>query len=163
MPKTTQSVQYAAQVAGAANFSSRIDDKRQVMGEVQTARIKVTIDAANAATDVITLLRLPPGAMVLPELSKIIVTDDCTSGALTIDICDIVDVDRYCDGANCASTGVVDFLTSAPLPDGLANPIPVAATGVSTTDTSVIIMTLATFTATIEAGEIYVILAYKCL
>jgi len=163
MAKTTQSVQYAAQLAAGANFSSRIDDKRQLGGDVQTARIKVVIDAANVATDVITLCKLPPGAMVLPELSKLIVTDDATSGALTIDIGDIVDVDRYCDGANCASTGVVDFLALAPLPNGLANPIPVAATGVSTTDTSIIIMTLATFTATIEAGEIYVILAYKCL
>lgn len=162
MPKTTQSTQYAAQVAAAGNFASRIDDKRQIMGCVQFATIKVPIDAANVATDVITLMRLPDGAIVLPELSKIIVTDDATSGALTIDIGDVVDPDRYCDGANCAATGEVSFLAPA-FPAGLATKTPVVNTGVSTTDTGLVTATLATFTATIEAGEFYVVLAYKCL
>lgn len=162
MAKSTESTQYAAQVAAASNFATRIDDKRQIMGDVQFATIKVPVTADNVATDVITLLELPAGAIVLPELSKLVVTDDMTSGALTIDIGDIVDPDRYCDGANCASVGVVEFLTPV-APAGLATKTPVAKTGVSTTDTSLVTATLATFTATIEAGEFYVVLAYKCL
>lgn len=158
MPKTTQSVQYAAQVAAAANFTARIDDARVLTGAVQTALLKVVIDAANVATDVITLMELPPGAIVLPELSKIIMTDDATSGALTIDIGDVVDPDRYCDGANCAAVGVVDFLTPA-FPAGLGTRKQVSASDAS----HLVTLTLATFTATIEAGELYVLLAYKCL
>ena len=162
MAKSTQSTQYAAQVAAAASFNSRIDDKRDIEGCIQFATIQVPVTADNVATDVITLLELPPGAVVLPECSKIVVTDDMTSGALTIDIGDVVDPDRYCDGANCAAVGEVSFLAPA-IPAGLATKTSVAKTGVATTDTSLVTATLATFTATIEAGEFYVILAYKCL
>lgn len=158
MPKTTQSVQYAAQVAAAVKFGDRLNDKRQIEGTVQTALVKVVVDALNVATDVITLLELPPGSVVLPELSKIIMTDDATSGALTIDIGDVVDPDRYCDGANCAATGVVDFLTPA-FPAGFGTRHYTDAA----TSTTLVTATLATFGATIEAGEFYVLLAYKSL
>lgn len=158
MPKTTQSVQYAAQVAAAVKFGDRLNDKRQIEGTPQTALIKVVVDALNVATDVITLLELPPGSVVLPELSKIIMTDDATSGALTIDIGDVVDPDRYCDGANCAATGVVDFLTPA-FPAGFGTRHYTDAA----TNTTLVTATLATFGATIEAGEFYVLLAYKSL
>ena len=158
MPKTTQSVQYAAQVAAAVKFGDRLNDKRQIEGTPQTALIKVVVDALNVATDVITLLELPPGSVVLPELSKIIMTDDATSGALTIDIGDVVDPDRYCDGANCAATGVVDFLTPA-FPAGFGTRHYTNAA----TSTTLVTATLATFGATIEAGEFYVLLAYKSL
>lgn len=158
MPKTTQSVQYAAQVAAAVKFGDRLNDKRQIEGTPQTALIKVVVDALNVATDVITLLELPPGSVVLPELSKIIMTDDATSGALTIDIGDVVDPDRYCDGANCAATGVVDFLTPA-FPAGFGTRHSTDAA----TSTTLVTATLATFGATIEAGEFYVLLAYKSL
>ncbi|MBC8132450.1 MAG: hypothetical protein H7X95_05665 [Deltaproteobacteria bacterium] len=162
MAKTTQSIQYAAQVAAGANVVNRINDGRQVSSAAQFALIKVVLDALNVATDVITLLELPGGAIVCPELSKLIVTDDATSGALTIDIGDVVDPDRYCDGANCASTGEVSFLAPA-FPAGLGTRTPVVKSATASLDTSLVTMTLATFTATIEAGEIYVLLAYKCL
>ena len=165
MPKTTDSVQHAAQVAAAGNFATRIDDKRQIMGDVQYAKIKVVLDGSNVATDVINLLRLPPGAIVLPENSKIVVTDDLTSGALTIHVGDIVDPDRYCISANCAAPGVIDFIAAAAttFPAGFGTPHAVVRTDAAATDTSLVQCTLATFTATIEAGEFYVVLAYKCL
>lgn len=161
---TTQSTQRAAQVAAAANYasSSRIDDARQTQGAVQFAYLDVPIAADNAALEVIDLIELPEGAMVIPEQSFIQVTDDATSGALTIDIGDAVDPDRYCDGANCASTGRVEF-TSAAIPDGYTNRHECVKTGVTTTTTTLIKLTLATFTATIEAGQLRVVLAYKCL
>lgn len=155
---TTQSTQYAAQVAAAASAASRIDDSRQLSGEIQYAFIDVPILADNAATNVITLIELPAGAIIYPELSKIVVSDDMTSGALTIDIGDSVDPDRYCDGANCASTGEVSFLAPA---------FPAAYTTRHKLDavagTNIITATLATFTATIEAGAFRVVLAYKSL
>lgn len=165
MPKTTQSVQRAAQVAAASNFASRLDDSRQIGSEIQYAKVKAVFDGSNVATDVIELLQLPPGAIVLPELSKIIVTDDMTSGALTIHVGDVVDPDRYCISANCAAPGVIEFIAAAAtaFPAGFGTPLQVAATGVSTTDTSIVTATLATFTATIEAGELYFVIAYKCL
>lgn len=165
MPKTTQSVEYTAQVAAAANFSSRIDDKRNIGGSVDYARIKVTMDATNVAGDVITLLELPAGAVVLPELSSFIVTDDCTTGALTIHVGDVLDPDRYCVSANCATPGVIPFIlaSATTFPVGLAARTLVNKSRDAALNTSLVTMTLATFTATIEAGEIYVNLAYKNL
>lgn len=156
MAATTQSEQYADQLEAAASFADRIDDKRYLEGAVQTAKIQVVTTADNAASDVISLIELPPGAMVIPELCKIVVTDDMTSGACTIDIGDDDDPDRYCDGANCASVGVVDFLTPA-IPAAFGTPYAVAG------DNRVVKATFATLAATIEAGEFWVVLAYKCL
>ena len=162
MAKSTQSDTYAAQVAAQASFAARTLDARTVDTPVKTALIKVPVTADNVATDVITLIELPPGAIVLPEISSIIVTDDMTSGALTIDIGDSGDPDRYCDGANCASVGVVNFLTPA-IPAGFATRTATAETASASQSGTVVTATLATFTATIEAGEFYVSLAYKTL
>lgn len=162
MAATTQSTQRIAQVAAALNFADRIDDKRQIEGEVQYAFIDVPLTTDNAAEDVIELIELPPGAIPIPELSHFQVTDDATSGALTGDVGDIVDPDRYCDGANLASTGRVEFMAPA-VPDGYTNRHKVVNTGAAATSTNLILLTLATFTATIEAGVLRVVLAYKSL
>lgn len=159
---TTQSTQYAAQVAAAADFTDRIDDKRQISGAVQYAYIDVATTANNDALDVIDLIELPPGAMVIPEQSFIQVTDDMTSGACTFDIGDAVDADRYCDGANVASTGTVQFISAA-IPDGYTNRHECTDTGTASTTTTLIKLTIATMTATIEAGAFRVVLAYKSL
>lgn len=163
MPATTQSVQYAAQVAAAANFASASRlDKRATEGSLQYAFIDVVVDSANTTADVISLIELPSGAIVYPELSFISVTDDMSSGAVTIDIGDAVDVDRYCDGANCAATGTVQFLAPA-TPDGYTNRHQTVDTGVATTTTTLIKLTFAGLAATVEAGALRVVLAYKCL
>jgi len=159
MAKTTMSEERALQLAGEANFNSRIDDKRIIEGAVQYARCVVPLTTDNAATDVIDLIELPVGATVLPELSFILVTDDATSGSLTIDIGDSVDGDRYADGIDCSAEGRVYFtaVASTTVPAGLHNRH-------KTTDTTRLIRaTLATFTATIEAGELIVVIAYKSL
>lgn len=162
MAATTQSTQRIAQVAAAGNFASRIDDSRQVSGALQYALIDVPITADNAAADVLELIELPPGAIVYPELSRIIVTDDMSSGAVTIDIGDIVDPDRYCDGANCAAVGTVEFIAPA-IPDGYTNRHAVVDTNVASTATNLILLTFATLAATVEVGQFRVILAYKTL
>ncbi len=163
MAKQTQSTQRIAQVAAGANFSSasRVD-KRTTEGNVQYAFIDVPVTADNVALDVIEVIELPPGTIIYPELSFIVVTDDMTSGALTIDLGDIVDPDRYSDGANCASTGIVQCISSG-FPDGFTNRYQTVDTGVAATTTTLILATLATFTATIEAGSFRVVLAYKNL
>lgn len=159
---TTQSTQYAAQVAAAANFASRIDDKRQLEGAVQYAYIDVPIAADNAALDVISLIELPAGAMVIPEQSFIQVTDDMSSGVVTIDIGDAVNPDRYCDGANCASTGTIQFISAA-IPEAYTTRHECVDTGVAATTTTLVTATFATLGATVEVGQFRVVLAYKCL
>ena len=162
MAKTTLSVQRAAQIAAAANFTARIDDKRKIEGCIQYAFIDVVVDALNVANDVIDLIELPPGAIIYPELSYIIVSDDMSSGAVTIDIGDIVDPDRYCDGANCAATGKQEFITSA-FPDAYNNRHELKDTGAAATSTTLILLTFATLAATVEAGALRVVLAFKSL
>lgn len=157
MAKTTQSIQYAIQAA--SGFANRLDDKRQIEGAVQTARLRVPLTTDNEASDVIDLVELPLGAIVLPELSRVIVTDDATSGALTLDIGDSVDPDRYADGINAASTGIIEFCSVV---SGTA-PAALHAQHKVTETTRLIKLTLASFTATIEAGELFVVLAYKSL
>lgn len=163
MAKATESIEYAAQTAAAANFANRIDDKRNIEGTVQYAKILVELTADNVANDVINLIRLPDGARVLPELSKLIMTEDPNDGAFTVDIGDAADVDRYCDGANLAAVGSADFLASATTADGFLNPISVENTGVASTDTSLIQLKIITEAGTMAAADLYVILAYKCL
>ena len=152
---STNSVQYAAQLAAAANYASTIDDKRQIEGSIQYAFIDVAVAASAAQGDTVNLIEMPVGAIVYPELSFIVVTDDMSSGAVTIDIGD-TDVDRYCDGANCASVGTVQFLAPA-IPDGYTNRHKI------TEATKLIKATFATLAATVEIGAFRVVIAYKCL
>ena len=168
MPKTTQSNEYIAQLAAAEKFSARINDARNLSGPVQYASIIVPFDAtAMANNDVVSLLKLPPGALVMPELSQIIVTDDLTSGALTVNIGDILVPARYGIAVDIANPGVKQFSASG------ATVFPAALTlvsgvryktddtGVPATDTSLITMTMGGVTT--EAGALTVLLAYKCL
>lgn len=165
MAATTESTQRTAQLAAVSNYANAGSiDGRDLSGAVQYAFIDVVTTADNAALDVIDLIELPAGAIVIPELSSIRVSDDMTSGALTIDIGDAVDADRYCDGLNAAAaaTTLFPFITPT-IPDAVGNRHQCVDTGDASTTTTLIKATLATFTATIEAGAFHVILAYKCL
>ncbi len=152
---STNSTQYAAQVAAAANYADTMDDKRQIEGCIQYAFIDVAVAATDAQGDTVKLVELPVGSIVYPELSFIVVTDDMSSGAVTIDIGD-TDVDRYCDGANCAATGTVQFLAPA-IPAGYTTRHKI------TEATKVVTLTYATLAATVEVGAFRVVIAYKSL
>lgn len=162
MAKTLQSAQYVAQLAAGLDFSDRINDKRQVSGEVQYSFLDVAPTVDNAAGDVIDLIRLPDGVIVIPELCKVIVTDDMSSGAVTFHIGDVLDADRYAVGINCASVGTVEFL-SGTLPDGYVNRHKVVDTGAPASSTNLVRLTLATYGATVEAGAFRVLLGWKSL
>lgn len=157
MAKSTQSTQYAAQVAAQANFSARINDSRQIDGPLEYAFLDFVITTDNVQGDVLALVELPPGVIVIPEFSKVFVTDDMSSGAVTLDIGDAVDVDRYADGINAASVGVVEFFQASAIPDGYTNRHEI------TEETKIVTLTFATLAATIEAGGGRVALAYKSL
>ncbi len=158
MAKTTQSAERILQVAAEAG-GARINDARKVEMETQFLSVKVPITTDNAALDVIELFELPENAVVFPELSFVLVTDDATSGALTLDIGDATDPDRYADGINAATAGKIEFtsVASTTVPSALHTKYKTTGT------TNLVTLTLATFTATIEAGEIIVVIGYKNL
>lgn len=158
----TQSTQRVAQVAAAKDFGDRLNDKRQVSGEVQFAYIDLVIPADQAALSVVELYELPEGMIVIPEQSFAYISDDITSGAATLNIGDAVDADRYAVGINVASVGRVEFM-SGTLPDAYTNRHRTVNTGVASTTTTLIKLTFATLTATVEAGAIRIVLAYKSL
>ena len=160
MAKATQSNQYAAQLAAAENYAAVSIEGRDLGANVRFATILVEFTADNVANDVINLIRLPDGARVLPQLSKVITTEDPNDGAFVVDIGDAVDPDRYADGLDLAAVGLDDFLTPATTVDGLLNPISVTNTGVSTTDTSLIQLKIITEAATMAAADVYIVLAY---
>jgi hypothetical protein len=159
MPQT-QSVQYAAQVAAASNYASVSIEGRDLGADVRFATIKVAFTANNVANNVINLIRLPDGARVLPQLSKVITTADPNDGAFVVDIGDAADVDRYADGLDLAAVGNDDFLAPAQTVDGFINPIDVKNTGVAATDTSLIQLKIITEAATMAAADVYIVLAY---
>jgi hypothetical protein len=165
MPKTTQSALYQSQLAAGGNVVNRINDGRVTAASPQYTRVVVNFDGSNVANDVITLFELPAGSYVLPELSKIIVTDDMTSGALNVHVGDVADPDRYCISANCAAPGVVDFIAAGAtaFPAGLLTRTDAVKSATAAKNTVLVTATLATFTATIEAGQFVVILAYASI
>jgi len=156
MPKTTQSNQRAAQIAAAANYGEALDDKRDLGASIQYAFIDVPVDIANVAGDVITLLELPLGATVIPELSSVVVTGDFSSAAATMHIGDVLDPDRYAAALNVAAAATTPLPFCGPVnPDSFANRHKVTAATKLVTATIV--------TATILAGSFRVNLAYSSL
>lgn len=161
MPTTTNSAQYAAQVTGGENYASVSLEGRDIGGAVQTALCKCTVTTDETATSVINLVELPTGAIVLPELCQILVTDDWADGAATVDIGDSGDPDRYADGVDCAAVGIKYFLTPA-FAAGFATRKGTAATATATQPGNLVTATIAS-NATPAAGEFYVLVAYKTL
>lgn len=162
MAATTQTVTYAAQVAGAANFASISLEKRDIDGPVKIAAIDIDLTADDIAGTVIKAIQLPPGAIVFPAQSSIVVDDAFGATALTVDIGDIVDPDRYADGVDVLALGKKEFVHTTIVPDAVLNPLKVDATGVAATDTSIVTFKIATST-TPAVGHCTVYLAYKCL
>lgn len=162
MAATTQSTTYAAQVAAASNYAAKTLEQRDVGGTVQFAKVDLTLTADDVAGTVIAALQLPPGAIVIPSLSSIVVQDAFGATALTVDVGDIVDPDRYSDGVDVLALGKKEFVHGTVVPDGETNPIEVEATGVASTDTSIVTFKIATST-TPAAGRCWMNLAYKCL
>lgn len=162
MAATTQSTTYAAQVAANANYAAATLEQRDTGGVVQFAKVDITLSAEDVAGTVINAFQLPPHAIVIPSLSSIVVEDVFGVTALTVDIGDIVDPDRYSDGVDVLALGKKEFVHGTVVPDGEKNQIKVAATGVSTTDTSIVTFKIATST-TPAAGRCWLNLAFKCL
>ena len=135
------------------SLASRLESKN-VEFTVKYKKASYTSIATQAANDTINLCILPAGCRVIPELSYIR-RDGAAAAALTIDVGDASDADRYSDGFNAAAAGSQAFTTPA-VPDGAINPYTLTA------DT-VIVAKIATITTPAADVEIEFLIAYEDL
>ena len=135
------------------DLASRLESKN-VEFKVKYKKASYTSIATQAANDTINLAIIPAGCRVIPELS-FIRRDGAAAAALTIDVGDAGDADRYADGFNAAAAGSQAFTTPA-VPDGAINPYTLTA------DT-VMVAKIATITTPGADVEIEFLIAYEDL
>lgn len=93
--------------------ASGLADPTLYQGNVRYMEATLTLLTAMVANDTFDIgPALPPGARVLPQLSKFTCHAD-PGTTLTIDIGDASDPDRYCDGAVLSAGGEVTFCSAA--------------------------------------------------
>ena len=105
----------AAKLAARTGLANGIVNGDDAGGILTIYNVEVACGASVAANDTFQLIDLPPGAVIVPELSSITASGD-PGTTLTIDVGDSGDPDRYCDGANLgalSAAGVVQFLAPA--------------------------------------------------
>jgi hypothetical protein len=111
----TNSDLIAAQLTARTGLSGGILNGDDNGGDLRFYNVEVLTTTGTAANDTFQLFDLPPGCVIVPELSKITASGD-PGTTLTIDVGDSGDPDRYCDGANLgalSAAGVVEFLAPA--------------------------------------------------
>jgi hypothetical protein len=102
--------------------ASGLIDPTLYQGSLRFLLATLTLDDGMTANDTFDIgPALPPGARVVPQLSKFTCHAD-PGTTLTIDIGDAGDADRYCDGAVLSAGGEVAFCSAA-IPDAVANPV----------------------------------------
>ena len=111
--------------------------------------ILITVEAPTgvAGTETINIGKLGLGSIVRPTLGRVITDGAGTS--VIIDLGDSVDPDRYIDGLNVSTLGVLQFCSPA-IPDGVANPHSV------TEATSDLILTVASMTTWPANSKLYI-------
>ena len=144
----------ASNYQGAVTSLANRLESKDVEFTVKYKKASYTSIATQAANDTINLCILPAGCRVIPELSYIR-RDGAAAAALTIDVGDAGDADRYSDGFNAAAAGSQAFTTPA-VPDGAINPYTLTA------DT-VIVAKIATITTPAADVEIEFLIAYEDL
>ena len=144
----------ASNYQGAVTSLANRLESKDVEFTVKYKKASYTSIATQAANDTINLCILPAGCRVIPELSYIR-RDGAAAAALTIDVGDASDADRYSDGFNAAAAGSQAFTTPA-VPDGAINPYTLTA------DT-VIVAKIATITTPAAGVEIEFLIAYEDL
>lgn len=144
----------ASNYQGAVTSLANRLESKNVEFTVKYKKASYTSIATQAANDTINLCILPAGCRVIPELSYIR-RDGAAAAALTIDVGDASDADRYSDGFNAAAAGSQNLTTPA-VPDGAINPYTLTA------DT-VIVAKIATITTPAANVEIEFLIAYEDL
>ena len=144
----------ASNYQGAVTSLANRLESKNVEFTVKYKKASYTSIATQAANDTINLCILPAGCRVIPELSYIR-RDGAAAAALTIDVGDAGDADRYSDGFNAAAAGSQNLTTPA-VPDGAINPYTLTA------DT-VIVAKIATITTPAAGVELEFHIAYQDL
>ena len=144
----------ASNYQGAVTSLANRLESKNVEYQVKYKKARYTSIATQAANDTINLAIIPAGCVVLP-LQSFIIRDGAAAAALTIDVGDAGDADRYSDGFNAAAAGSQAFTTPA-VPDGAINPYTLTA------DT-VIVAKIATITTPAADVEIEFLIAYEDL
>ncbi len=134
-------------------------NKRQpgglVSGNVCMAIATVTLTAAMAAADILRLVKLPPGVIPLPHLSKVIAQDPGTALIFTIgDDLPTADPDKYSAALDISAGGKFDFVEGA---------VVGALTPVALTDEAWITATLGTVTALTVGNKVVFYIAYSAV
>lgn len=144
----------ASNYQGAVTSLANRLESKNVEFTVKYKKASYTSIATQAANDTINLCILPAGCRVIPELS-FIRRDGAAAAALTIDVGDAGDADRYSDGFNAAAAGSQNLTTPA-VPDGAINPY-------TLTDYTVIVAKIATITTPAANVELEFLIAYEDL
>ena len=144
----------ASNYQGAVTSLANRLESKNVEYQVKYKKARYTSIATQAANDTINLAIIPAGCVVLP-LQSFIIRNGAAAAALTIDVGDAADADRYSDGFNAAAAGSQAFTTPA-VPDGAINPYTLTA------DT-VIVAKIATITTPAADVEIEFLIAYEDL
>jgi hypothetical protein len=114
--------------------------------------IYYTVLSGQVAADTIQLFDLPPGCVIIPQLSSVTCADPGTT--LTLDIGDALDTDRYADGIVMSAGGLVNFASTLPVPAGITTPyLPTA--------TSRVIATVATLASPTAGVVLNFLVAYR--
>ena len=146
----------ASNYQGAVTSLANRLESKDVEFTVKYKKASYTSIATQAANDTINLAIIPAGCIVLPSLSFIRRNGAAVSaGALTIDVGDASDADRYSDGLDAAAAGVSLF-TAPAVPDGAINPYTLTA------DT-VIVAKIATIGTAAAGIAIEFLIAYQDL
>ena len=129
-------------------------DARDVLPEFKRVKYTYTFTGAEAASDVIYIVKLPPGCAIQPRNSE--VYGDAVAGTATITVGDysavtglVIDADRYSTSLNVAAAGW-DVFTSG---DAEANPF-------TTTVETWITATLATLVTPVAGKKLDFYLAF---
>ena len=110
----------ASNYQGAVTSLANRLESKNVEFTVKYKKASYTSIATQAANDKINLAIIPAGCRVIPELSYAR-RSKATATALTVDIGDSADADRYADGLDIKDAGTSAFTTPA-VPDGAKNP-----------------------------------------
>ena len=144
----------ASNYQGAVTSLANRLESKNVEFTVKYKKASYTSIATQAANDKINLAIIPSGCRVIPELSYARRSAK-TATALTVDIGDSADADRYADGLDIKDAGTSAFTTTA-VPDGTLNPFTL------TTDT-VIFADVKAASAVLDGIKIEFLIAYEDL
>lgn len=144
----------ASNYQGAVTSLANRLESKNVEFTVKYKKASYTSIATQAANDKINLAIIPAGCRVIPELSYARRSKK-TATALTVDIGDSLDADRYADGLDIKGAGTSVFTTPA-VPDGTLNPFTL------TTDT-VIFADVKAASVVLDGINIEFLIAYEDL